>query len=54
MASKLNTYVLPPESNLSVSNPLGQKGSVGAKTNIGVARTQEERLVRVESAASSL
>jgi len=54
LANKVNTYVLPPESNLSVSNPLGQKGSVGAKTNIGVARTQEERLVRVESAASSL
>jgi len=54
LASKVNSYVLPPESNLSVSNPLGQKGSVGAKTNIGVARTQEERLVRVESAASSV
>jgi N4-gp56 family major capsid protein len=54
LANKVNTYVLPPESNLSVSNPLGQKGSVGAKTNMGVARTQEERLVRVESAASAL
>jgi N4-gp56 family major capsid protein len=54
LANKVNTYVLPPESNLSVSNPLGQKGSVGAKTNIGVARTQEERLVRVESAASAI
>jgi N4-gp56 family major capsid protein len=54
LASKVNTYVLPPESNLSVSNPLGQKGSVGAKTNMGVARTQEERLVRVESAATNL
>jgi len=54
LASKVNTYVLPPESNLSVSNPLGQKGSVGAKTNMGVARTQEERLVRVESAATAI
>jgi N4-gp56 family major capsid protein len=54
LANKANTYVLPPESNLSVSNPLGQKGSVGAKTNIGVARTQEERLVRVESAATAV
>jgi N4-gp56 family major capsid protein len=54
LANKVNTYVLPPESNLSVSNPLGQQGSVGAKTNIGVARTQEERLVRVESAASAI
>jgi N4-gp56 family major capsid protein len=54
LANKVNTYVLPPESNLSVSNPLGQKGSVGAKTNMGVARTQEERLVRVESAATAV
>jgi N4-gp56 family major capsid protein len=54
LASKVNTYVLPPESNISVSNPLGQKGSIGAKTNIGVARTQEERIVRVESAATSV
>ncbi|GIW67881.1 MAG: hypothetical protein KatS3mg096_749 [Candidatus Parcubacteria bacterium] len=54
LAGKVNSYVLPPESNLSVSNPLGQKGSVGAKTNMGVARTQEERLVRIESAATAL
>ncbi len=54
LASKVNTYVLPPESSLSVNNPLGQKGSVGAKTNIGVARTQEERIVRIESAATAL
>jgi N4-gp56 family major capsid protein len=54
LASKVNTYVLPPEGNLSISNPLGQKGTVGAKTNMGVARTQEERLVRVESAASAI
>jgi N4-gp56 family major capsid protein len=54
LANKVNAYVIPPESNLSISNPLGQKGSVGAKTNIGVARTQEERLVRVESAATTV
>jgi N4-gp56 family major capsid protein len=54
LANKVNAYVLPPESDLSISNPLGQKGSVGAKTNIGVARTQEERLVRVESAATTV
>jgi len=54
LARKVNTYVYPPESAVSVNNQLGQKGWVGAKTNIGVARTQEERLMRIESAATSL
>ena len=54
LGKKVNTYVYPPESAVSISNPLGQKGWVGAKTNIGVARTQEDRLVRIETAASVL
>ena len=54
LPNKVSTYVLPPETTLSVDNPLGQLGSVGAKVNMGVARTQEERLIRIESAASSL
>jgi len=54
LARKVNTYVYPPESAVGVNNQLGQKGWVGAKTNIGVARTQEERLMRIESAATSL
>lgn len=54
LPGKVATYVLPPESNLSVNNPLGQKGSVGAKVNMAVAITQQERLVRIESAATSL
>jgi len=54
LPGKVATYVLPPESNLSVNNPLGQKGSVGAKVNMAVAITQQERLVRIESAASTL
>jgi len=54
LARKVNTYVYPPENAVSVNNQLGQKGWVGAKTNIGVARTQEERLMRIESAATAL
>jgi N4-gp56 family major capsid protein len=54
LANKVNTYVYPPESAVSLTNPLGQRGWVGAKTNIGVARTQEERLVRIESSATAL
>lgn len=54
LPGKVSTYVLPPESNLSVNNPLGQRGSVGAKVNMAVAITQQERLVRIESAASTL
>jgi N4-gp56 family major capsid protein len=54
LARKVNTYVYPPENAVSVNNQLGQKGWVGAKTNIGVARTQEERLMRIETAATSL
>jgi len=47
-------YVSLPEENIGVANPLGQKGIVGAKANLGVARTQEERMVRIECAASTL
>jgi N4-gp56 family major capsid protein len=54
LARKVNTYVYPPENAVSITNQLGQKGWVGAKTNIGVARTQEERLIRIESAATAL
>jgi N4-gp56 family major capsid protein len=54
LARKVNTYVYPPENAVSIANQLGQKGWVGAKTNIGVARTQEERLIRIESAATGL
>lgn len=54
LPGKVQTYVLHPEQNLSVSNPLGQKGSVGAKVNMAVVRTQEERLVRIECAATAL
>jgi N4-gp56 family major capsid protein len=54
LAKKVNTYVYPPENAVSITNQLGQKGWVGAKTNIGVARTQEERLIRIESAATAL
>lgn len=55
LPGKVKTYVLPPEEDLnSVSNPLGQIGSVGAKVNMAVARTQEERLVRIESAATNV
>jgi len=54
LARKVNTYVYPPENAVGVNNQLGQKGWVGAKTNIGVARTQEERLMRIESAATAL
>jgi len=54
LARKVNTYVYPPESAVSVANQLGQKGWVGAKCNMGVARTQEERLMRIESAATAL
>jgi len=54
LAGKVNSYVYLPEQAVSISNQLGQKGWVGAKTNIGVARTQEERIVRIESAATNL
>lgn len=53
LAGKVNSYVKPPE-EFDTANPLGQLGFVGAKTNIAVARTQEERLVRIESAATAL
>ncbi|MCX8159191.1 MAG: N4-gp56 family major capsid protein [Candidatus Pacearchaeota archaeon] len=54
LAGKVNTYVYPPEQAVGLSNQLGQKGWVGAKVNMAVARTQEDRLMRLESAATSL
>lgn len=54
LAGKVNTYVYPPEQAVGISNQLGQKGWVGAKVNMGVARTQEERLIRLETAATAL
>jgi len=54
LAGKVNTYVYLPEQAVSIANQLGQKGWIGAKTNMAVARTQEERLIRIETAATSL
>jgi len=54
LAGKVNNYVYLPEQAVSINNQLGQKGWVGSKTNMGVARTQEERIVRIESAATAL
>ena len=54
LPSKIKSYVLPPENASTVSNPLGQKGTVGAKTVMGVAITQQDRLVRIESAATAV
>jgi len=46
------SYVYLPEEDVGVANPLGQRGGVGAKVNLGVARTQEERMMRIECASS--
>lgn len=53
LPQKVKNYINDPEDS-NISNPLGQKGSVGAKVNLGASRTQEARLVRIESAATSL
>jgi len=53
LPGRVKSYIITPET-ATISNPLGQKGSVGGKVNMGVVRTQEARLVRIESAATSL
>lgn len=53
LPGRVKQYLNHPE-NADVSNPLGQKGSIGTKSNIGVSRTQEARLVRLETAGTAL
>lgn len=53
LPGKVKKYINDPE-NADVNNPLGQKGSIGAKSNLGVSRKQEACLVRVETSASTL
>lgn len=53
LPNRVKSYVIPPE-QANIANPLGQKGSVGAKVNLGGARTQAARLVRIETAATTL
>jgi N4-gp56 family major capsid protein len=51
--TKTKTYInLPETSNLA--NPLGQKGTVGAKVNLAVSRVREEALARIETGATVL
>lgn len=52
LPGKVKNYINPPEQS-SIANPLGQKGNVGSKVNMGASRTQEARLVRLETAVSS-
>lgn len=52
--SKTKTYINLPESNINLSNPLGQKGNVGSKVTMGVSRVREEALARIETAATVL
>lgn len=49
----IQNYLNYPEMS-SIANPIGQLGNVGAKTNLGVAQTQDARLVRVETAQTVL
>lgn len=53
LPNRVKSYLNNPE-DANISNPIGQKGSVGAKVNMGVSRTQEARLVRIETAQTSL
>ena len=53
LPNRVKSYIIPPEQS-NIANPLGQKGSIGAKTNIGGARTQDARMTRVETAATTL
>ena len=53
LPGRVKNYLNHPEMS-SIANPLGQLGNVGAKTNLGVAQTQDARLVRVETAQTAL
>lgn len=51
LPSRVKNYINNPEDS-NIANPIGQKGNVGSKVNMGVSRTQEARLVRVETSTS--
>lgn len=51
--SKTKTYINLPESS-NIANPLGQKGTVGAKVNMAVSRVREEALTRLETGGTVL
>lgn len=53
-AEKIKTYYQLPETAVSVSNKLGLFGFAGAKTTMAVGRVQEDRIVRIETAATTI
>lgn len=53
LPGRVKTYMNMPE-DANISNQLGQKGSVGAKVDMGVSRTQEGRLMRLETSGNAL